>query len=175
MRTPVSGIQHTLRCDQYEAVIASVGASLRALRHEGRDLVVPFEADELRPGYRGATLAPWPNRVVDGTYSFSGEEFELPLTEPTRGHALHGLAAWLDFQKTGGGLDRVTLAATIELQAGYPWRVEVTSTYQLSAEGLLQTGDKAEAKREALAALEIAPTYSRAQDILLKLTDGARD
>ncbi len=77
MRTPVSGIQHTLRCDQYEAVIASVGASLRKLRHEGRDLVVPFEADELRPGYRGATLAPWPNRVVDGRYSFGGEEYEL--------------------------------------------------------------------------------------------------
>ena len=139
MRTPVSGIQHTLRCDQYEAVIASVGASLRKLRHEGRDLVVPFEADELRPGYRGATLAPWPNRVVDGTYSFGGDEFELSLTEPKRAHALHGLASWLDFQKTGGASDRVTLAATIEPQAGYPWRVEVTTTYQLSAEGLVQT------------------------------------
>lgn len=139
MRTPVSGIQHTLRCDQYEAVIASVGASLRKLRHEGRDLVVPFEADELRRAYRGATLAPWPNRVVDGRYSFGGEEYELALTEPKRGHALHGLASWLDFQKTGGGSDRVTLAATIEPQAGYPWRVEVTTTYQLSAEGLVQT------------------------------------
>jgi Tfp pilus assembly protein PilF len=42
------------------------------------------------------------------------------------------------------------------------------------AEGLLQTGEKAEAKREALSALEIAPTYSRAQDVLLKLVDGGR-
>ena len=42
------------------------------------------------------------------------------------------------------------------------------------AEGLLQTGNKAEARREALAALEIAPTYERAQDLLLKVTDGAR-
>jgi tetratricopeptide (TPR) repeat protein len=42
------------------------------------------------------------------------------------------------------------------------------------AEGLFQTGDKAQAKREALAALEIAPTYERAQDLLLKLVEGPR-
>jgi cellulose synthase operon protein C len=41
------------------------------------------------------------------------------------------------------------------------------------AEGLLAAGNRAEAKREALAALEIAPTYERAQDLLLKLSDGA--
>jgi tetratricopeptide (TPR) repeat protein len=40
------------------------------------------------------------------------------------------------------------------------------------AEGLLAAGNRAEAKREALAALEIAPTYERAQDLLLKLSDG---
>ncbi|WP_243074376.1 aldose 1-epimerase family protein [Microbacterium sp. SS28] len=138
-RTAVSGIQHTLRCGAYEAVIASVGASLRALRHDGRDLVVPFDADELRPGYRGATLAPWPNRVVDGVFTLNGVTHELALTEPKRGHALHGLAAWLDFQVTDAGSDHVTLAATIEPQAGYPWRVEVTTTYRLSADGLVQT------------------------------------
>jgi aldose 1-epimerase len=138
-RTPVSGIQHTLRSGAYEAVIASVGASLRALRHDGRDLVVPFEADELRPGYRGTTLAPWPNRVVDGRYSFGGTDHQLALTEPGRGHALHGLSPWLDFHVTDRGADHVTLSATIEPQAGYPWRVEVTTTYSLSTDGLTQS------------------------------------
>jgi len=42
------------------------------------------------------------------------------------------------------------------------------------AEGLFQAGNRVEAKREALAALEIAPTYERAQDLLLKLSDGSR-
>ena len=92
-RTPLSGVQHAHRAAHgYEAVIASVGASLRSLTYEGRDLVVPFDADEVRPAYRGATLAPWPNRVVDGRYTFGGVEQQLPLTEPARGHALHGLA-----------------------------------------------------------------------------------
>jgi tetratricopeptide (TPR) repeat protein len=40
------------------------------------------------------------------------------------------------------------------------------------AEGFFQAGDKVQAKREALAALEIAPTYERAQDLLLKLVEG---
>src|SRR3954452_18405732 len=136
MRTPVSGIQHTLRAGPYEAVVASVGASLRMLRHDGRHLVVPFEADELRPGYRGTTLAPWPNRVVHGRYTFGGEAMQLSLTEPGRGHALPGLSPWLASAVTDPGADHVTLAATIEPQAGYPWRVEVITTYRLSADGL---------------------------------------
>ena len=43
------------------------------------------------------------------------------------------------------------------------------------AESYLKAGKRDEAKRQALAALEIAPTYARAQDLLLQLTDaGAR-
>ena len=71
-RVPVSGEQHVLRAGEYDAIVASVGASLRSLTYRGRDLVVPFDADELRPGFRGATLAPWPNRIVDGRYTFGG-------------------------------------------------------------------------------------------------------
>jgi hypothetical protein len=38
----------------------------------------------------------------------------------------------------------------------------------------LQAGRTADAKREALAALEIAPTFERAQEILLKAIDGGQ-
>jgi cellulose synthase operon protein C len=40
------------------------------------------------------------------------------------------------------------------------------------SEALLLGGQRAEAKKEVLAALEIAPTYGRAQDLLLKIVDG---
>ncbi len=43
------------------------------------------------------------------------------------------------------------------------------------AESYFKAGKRDEAKRQALAALEIAPSYARAQDLLLQLTDtGAR-
>jgi aldose 1-epimerase len=138
-RTPASGTQHALRAGDYEAVIASVGASLRSLRHAGRDLVVPFGADEVRPGYRGATLAPWPNWVVDGKYSLHGQEYELALTEPQRSHALHGLAAWLSYDVVDKGSDHVTLVAVIDPQTAYPWRVVVATTFALGPDGLTQT------------------------------------
>lgn len=134
-----SGRQLRISAYGYEAVIASVGATLRALTHEGRDLVVPFDAHDVRPAYRGATLAPWPNRIVDGRYSFAGAEHQLALTEPARGHALHGLLAWAEFTAREVHPDRVVLAATIEPQTGYPFRVEVETEYRLDASGLTQT------------------------------------
>jgi len=39
------------------------------------------------------------------------------------------------------------------------------------AESYLKAGKRADAKRATLAALEIAPTYERAQDLLLKLAE----
>ncbi|MCK6080035.1 aldose 1-epimerase family protein [Microbacterium sp. EYE_5] len=136
---PLSGAQHRIRSGAYEAVIASTGASLRELRHDGRDLIVPFGADEVRPDYRGATLAPWPNRIVDGTYAFEGEDIVTALTEPERSHALHGLVSWADFEQVAASDDSVTLATTIAPQSGYPWRVRVETTYALGADGLTQT------------------------------------
>jgi aldose 1-epimerase len=135
---PLSGTQHLLRAGEYEACVSSVGATVRALTYAGRDLVVPFAADELRPAYRGATLAPWPNRVVDGGYVFAGAEHRLALTEPARGHALHGLATWLDFDAIDKGSDHVTVGAVIEAQAGYPWRIRVEVRFALDATGLTQ-------------------------------------
>src|SRR5215831_2840495 len=41
------------------------------------------------------------------------------------------------------------------------------------AESYLKAGKRDEAKRQALAALEIAPAYARAQDLLLQITDPA--
>ncbi|GAA1447071.1 aldose 1-epimerase family protein [Leifsonia poae] len=136
MTTPISGTHYGLSAGDYHATIASVGATLRTLEFKGRPLVVPFDADEVRPAFRGATLAPWPNRVADGRYTFNGVEQQLPLTEPARGNALHGLAAWLDFEVVDRSASSVTLEATIEAQAGYPHRVDVDVTFTLDEEGL---------------------------------------
>jgi aldose 1-epimerase len=137
--TPRSGRQLRIAFGGYEAVIASVGASLRSLTFEDRDLVVPFEADEVRPGYRGTTLAPWPNRIVDGRYEFGGVEHQLALTEPARGQALHGLLSWAEYADRVIEDDRVVLVAVIEPQTGYPFRVEVETEYRLDENGLQQS------------------------------------
>lgn len=141
MRAPVplSGQQVRIAAAGYELDVASIGASTRRLTFQGRDLIVPFDQDELRPVYRGAILAPWPNRVVDGVYTVAGERRQLALTEPTRLHALHGLTPWLDFGCLSQSSDAVTLAAIVDPQAGYPHRLKVTVRYQLDGRGLQTT------------------------------------
>jgi len=52
--------------------------------------------------------------------------------------------------------------------------VDRTAAFTDLAESYYKGGKRAEAKKLTLAALEIAPTYERAQDLLLKLVDGAR-
>lgn len=136
---PLSGRQVRLSAHGYEAQIASVGASLRRLSYRGRDLILPFDPELPRPGYCGATLAPWPNRIVDGRYRLGDRDHQLPLTEPERGHALHGLVLWSEFAERSSSPDRVVLTAVIEARAGYPFRVEVEVEYRLAVDGLRHT------------------------------------
>jgi cellulose synthase operon protein C len=67
-------------------------------------------------------------------------------------------------------LGRMALAASQSAEAIRNFRVALADL----AEALLQAGNRADAKKEALAALEIAPTFERAQALLLKLVDGSR-
>jgi aldose 1-epimerase len=98
--------------------------------------VVPFDQDSLRPLYRGATLAPWPNRVVDGKYSFAGTEHQLPINEVARGHALHGLVAWQDWTVEDRTASTARLATTIVAQDGYPFPLRLVMDLVLNDAGL---------------------------------------
>lgn len=133
---PVSGRQVAISHGDYSAVVASVGASLRELTHQGRHLVVPFDADEIRPGYRGANLVPWPNRIADGAYTFNGFREQLALNEVDRRTALHGLALWNEWTLVEHTPERAVFTTVIEPQAGYPHRLDVQVAYTLSDEGL---------------------------------------
>ena len=143
----VGGGQVELRRGDLVAVVTEVGAGLRLLRHGARDLVLGYAEDVVRPRYRGALLAPWPNRVVDGRYEFAGTAYQLDLTEPERLHALHGLVTWERFELSRQGPDAVSCRHTIVPRPGYPFQLEVTATYALDDTGLectvstLNTGD----------------------------------
>ena len=139
MSHPLNGREIQLRHGSSTASVVTLGASLRSLEHDGRPLVVPFRTDELRPAFRGAVLAPWPNRVVDGRYTFDGQAQQLALTEPERGHALHGLLVWTDWDVASVGDDTVTLVTELAPDAGYPHRLQLECVYTLDDDGLTTT------------------------------------
>jgi aldose 1-epimerase len=105
----LGGDEHLLAHGPYRAVATEVGAGLRLLQHAGRDLVMSYPGGTLRPRFAGALLAPWPNRIRDGRYRLNGTSYQVPVTEPERGNALHGLVVWARFDVQRHDDDAVTL------------------------------------------------------------------
>ncbi|GAB3401040.1 aldose 1-epimerase family protein [Flindersiella endophytica] len=131
-----SGQQYPIGGDGYRAVITEVGATLRTLTHGERDLVVGFAADEIRPAYRGAVLAPWPNRIADGSYDFDGQRLQVPVNEIARNNALHGLVVWSSWTCARHEPAAVELTYRLHPQDGYPFLLDLSATYSVGADGL---------------------------------------
>ena len=70
---PPSGAQWTIAADGHEATIVEVGGGLRDYRAGGTEVLYGFAEDEICPGSAGQILAPWPNRIRDGQYTFDGQ------------------------------------------------------------------------------------------------------
>lgn len=142
LTTPLpTGRQHVLELGGQRAVVAAVGASLREYTVDGLDVVLPFDESQIPPAFSGAVLAPWPNRLRDGVYSFDGSAYEVPLTEHLRNTALHGLVAHTTFETADADATSVTLEHVIVPTHGYPWPVRVRLTYALTAAGLHVTAE----------------------------------
>jgi aldose 1-epimerase len=143
MPTPPSGRQTTLRHGDQEAVVTEVGASLRVYTSGGHDVIDPFPLDAIAPVSHGAVLAPWPNRLGDGKYTFDGGEHQVPITEPARGNALHGLVCWQRFsvvaRETTDAHDVVELGLDLVPTSGYPFRLSLVLRYELGDAGLRVT------------------------------------
>ena len=103
---------------------------------DGRDVVVPFRADEISPAFNSAVLIPWPNRLRDGSYEYDGVTHQLPVTEPSRNTALHGLAAWERWSVVEHSGSAVTLELKLVARPGYPFQLVAQMRYALSDAGL---------------------------------------
>jgi aldose 1-epimerase len=132
----LSGEQLEIACAEQRATITSVGATLRVYSIGGRALVDGFGADEVCPGGRGQVLMPWPNRIALGRYEFAGRREQLPIDEPALGHAIHGLTRWAHWETAAHGDDYVRLRHRLEARPGYPFPLELSVEYRLSASGM---------------------------------------
>lgn len=137
--TPPTGEQYVLESHGYRAVVTQGCGALRSLGFEGRELVDGFAEDAMPSGGRGQLLVPWPNRIRDGRYAFGGTTQQLALTEPKRANASHGLVRWASWTLRASAPDRVELSYFLPAQTGYPWALDLRTTYALDAEGLTVT------------------------------------
>ncbi|MBJ7593961.1 MAG: aldose 1-epimerase family protein [Candidatus Dormibacteraeota bacterium] len=131
-----SGEQIHLRRDGHHAVIVELSGGVREYEVRGRRLLDGYGEDEMCSGARGQLLVPWPNRLRDGRYRFDGEEYQVPLSEPEKGNAIHGFLRWESWTVAERGDDRVVMEHTLHPRAGYPFALHMSVEYQVSCDGL---------------------------------------
>ena len=113
-----------------------LGGGLRSYEVAGRPLLDGFPAGDRPTSGRGQVLAPWPNRIEDGSYEFDGPTAAAaahragarerdPRARSQRGWNVVDLAA-----------DRVLLDFVLEPQPGYPFTLGLSVEYALSDSGL---------------------------------------
>jgi aldose 1-epimerase len=132
--TPLTGAQYEIAAGEYRAVITELGAGLRELSHRGRPLVTGYQADEPPPGAAGQLLLPWPNRIDGGRYRASGTEYQLDLSEPGAGNAIHGLTRWSAWSLGRHDASTVVLRDTLLGRPGYPFCLSLEVEYGLGGD-----------------------------------------
>ena len=134
--TVATGDQWVIGHGHQRAVITEVGATLRSFTVEDRAVVDGFGPAEWSHGGRGQVLAPWPNRLGDGRYTFQGAQAQAPINEPERGNAIHGLVRWMPWRMVGRAQNQVTMACELRPSPAYPFALRLTLEYRLGRDGL---------------------------------------
>jgi aldose 1-epimerase len=135
---PLTGAQYDISAGEYEATVTELGAGLRRLSRRGQQVITSYGPDEMPPASAGELLAPWPNRVDGGRYSFGGASHQLDLSEPGQGNAIHGLTRWASWRVTAHDADAVELGLDLLGHAGYPFCLELRAHYGLTAQAGLE-------------------------------------
>jgi aldose 1-epimerase len=144
--TPLTGGQFTISAGEYRATVTELGGGMRELSFRDRPLVAGYQPDELPPAGAGQLLAPWPNRIDGGCYEFGGTGYQLDLSEPARGNAIHGLTRWANWApvpvlpaQSGWQSaadqpdDQITLGYLLHGRTGYPFCLQLAVSYRLEA------------------------------------------
>ena len=128
---PPSGEQVVLVHDDLDAVITEIGATLRSLRVDSKPVIWEFPEGEIASCDRGQVLAPWPNRLEDGSYRFGDIVGRAALNEPERSTAIHGFVRWMPWSLEERSADRAVLSCVIHPQPAYPFQVSLDLDYTL--------------------------------------------
>jgi aldose 1-epimerase len=131
--------QVEIGCGAQQVGVVTLGGGLRTYEVGGRKILDGFPPGERPTSGRGQVLAPWPNRLENGSYEFAGARLQLPLNEPETGNAIHGLVRGATWNLVEQGPGRVLMDYVLEPQPGYPFKLSLTIEYELSGSGLAVT------------------------------------
>ena len=123
-----------------EATFNPLGARQVSLKHNGHNALQPYDLSATPPFATGFVMAPWANRMRDGSWTdAAGHHHQNPVTEARTNTALHGLLLDTVYEIQSQTSDQVTFATTIQPTDGYPFEVTTSVTYRLVESGLVVT------------------------------------
>lgn len=132
-----NGRLYEIRRGGQRAVVAGVAASLLSWQVDGEEVLFTHAGDVLgESGYAGKTLLPWCNRIEAGSYTFDGAELQVPINEPSRNTALHGLMNFVEWEPVLRRKDRVILRYVQAPSYGYPFHLLFTIQYTMERDGV---------------------------------------
>ena len=115
------------------------GGGMRRLVVGDWDVLDGYPAGTVAPGFPGAVLLPWPNRVRHGRWTWRGEQLQLDVESPEQPNALHGLVATQQWSVLDEAPGAVTVGTVLEPHPGYPFRLAAAVDYALTADRLTVT------------------------------------
>jgi len=145
-----TGEQWVIGHGHQQLCVTEVGATIRSYRAEGRDVLEGFGPGDWSKSGRGQVLAPWPNRIGDGRYEFSGATAQAALNEPARHNAIHGLVRWLPWKLDAHAQNVMTVACVLHPSPGYPFSLGMRIEYRLARDGLTVSTSAANVGETAL-------------------------
>jgi aldose 1-epimerase len=134
-----SGAQHEFAFGARRACAVEVGGGLRTYSVGDRHVLDGYAADAMSTSGRGQVLAPWPNRLEDGSYSVDGRTLQLPINELETHTAIHGLVRWANWTLADRADNHVALEYLLHPSPGYPFALALRIEYLLGDRGLTVT------------------------------------
>jgi aldose 1-epimerase len=115
------------------AEVSSQGR-LTSWQVDGVELIAGHGAVPGNDGSRSALLAPWPNRLYLGRWTWRGTDLQLPVNKGDS--AIHGLVTSAEFAVGAHTPSSLSLTHDLAPTPGYPFALQITARYALAAGGL---------------------------------------
>ncbi|MFC6704031.1 aldose 1-epimerase family protein [Flexivirga alba] len=134
-----SGQQWEISHGDQRLTVVGVGGGIRSYDANGRPVLFGYPPDAKADAGRGQLLMPWPNRIADGRYTFDGATQQLPLTEPARLNASHGLVRWEQWSLVERTDSTVTVGFRLMPSPGWGAILDLRVRYEVGDDGLTVT------------------------------------
>lgn len=138
-RLSPSGEGWTITRGADSATVVGVGGGIRRYDSGGRPVLFGYDEFTKADAGRGQLLMPWPNRIAGGRYTFGGKQQQLPLTEPAKNNASHGLVRWATWDALEQTESSLTVGYRLMPSPGWDAILDLSVRYELTDDGLVVT------------------------------------